>query len=74
MQARSLRVMNVEEYVALDRTDEARWEYVNGEAFAMAGGSTEHALVCKNLIVTLSAALDGKPCLPFLDRVAARPA
>lgn len=31
--------MSVDEYVALDRASEERWEYANGEAFAMAGAS-----------------------------------
>ena len=67
MEARSLRVMSVEEYVALDRSDDVRWEYVNGEAYAMAGGSTEHALVVGDVYGALKLALEGKPCLPFLD-------
>jgi Uma2 family endonuclease len=57
--------MSVDDYVALDRADEQRWEYVNGEAYAMAGGTTEHALVAGNLHVALRAALEGKPCLAF---------
>lgn len=57
--------MSVEAYVDLDRSDEARWEYVNGEAHAMAGGSPEHALVAGNLLFALKASLDGKPCLAF---------
>ena len=65
VEARSLRVMSVEAYVELDRSDEARWEYVNGEAHAMAGGSPEHALVAANLLFALKTALDGKPCLAF---------
>lgn len=59
--------MSVEEYVALDRSDDARWEYVNGEAYAMAGGSTEHALVVGDVYGALKRALEGKPCLAFLD-------
>lgn len=49
MQARALRAMSIDEYVALDRSDESRWEYVNGEAYAMAGGSSTHALVAGNV-------------------------
>lgn len=57
--------MTIEEYVQLDRCDGERWEYVNGEAHAMAGGSPEHALVAANLITALKNALDGQPCLAF---------
>lgn len=65
MEARELRRMSVDEYISFDRSSEEKWEYADGEAFAMAGGSTAHALVAKNLIVALSAALDGMPCLAF---------
>ncbi|MCL2776995.1 MAG: Uma2 family endonuclease [Polyangiaceae bacterium] len=57
--------MTIDEYVALDRSSEDRWEYVNGEAYAMAGGSPKHALVATNLISMLKTALKGKPCLAF---------
>ena len=59
--------MSLEEYIALDRSDDSRWEYVNGEAYAMAGGSTAHALVVGDVFAALKLALAGKPCLAFLD-------
>ena len=59
--------MSMDEYLALDREDDARWEYVNGEAYAMAGGSTAHARAAGNVYAALDRALDGKPCLPFTD-------
>jgi len=55
--------MSIEEYIALDRASEERLEYVNGEAFAMAGGRPEHAVVTRNAVIALAAALRGKPCL-----------
>lgn len=67
MEARDLRRMSVDEYVALDRASEARWEYVNGEAIAMAGASPEHNLVAANVAGALRAALRGKPCLALSE-------
>ena len=67
MEGRVLREMRVDEYVALDRVDDQRWECANGVAYAMAGGSTEHALVVGDVYAALKRPLDGKPCLPFLD-------
>lgn len=55
--------MSIEEYIALDRASEERIEYVSGEAFAMAGGRPEHAVVTGNVYAALRAALRGKPCL-----------
>ncbi len=57
--------MTLEEYVALDRSPENRWEYVSGVAYAMAGGTVEHAAVTTNLSGALLKALTGKPCRPF---------
>ncbi len=67
MEARELRKMSTEEYVALDRTSEGRWEYVNGEAFAMAGASLRHNAIVVNVALALGAKLRGTPCFPMLD-------
>ncbi|MBX3249597.1 MAG: Uma2 family endonuclease [Myxococcales bacterium] len=65
MEGRDLRRVTVDEYVALDRASDERWEYVNGEAFAMAGGTVENVLVGKNVALALTGALRGKPCVAF---------
>lgn len=67
MAASDLRRISVDEYVALDRASEERWEYVNGEAFAMAGASPEHNLVAANVASALRAALRGGPCLAMSE-------
>jgi Uma2 family endonuclease len=67
MEARQLRRMSVEEYVAFDRSDERKWEYVNGEAFAMAGSSPRHGAIVTNLVVALAGKLRGAPCFPLVD-------
>ncbi|MBX3273013.1 MAG: Uma2 family endonuclease [Sandaracinaceae bacterium] len=67
MEARDLRRVSLEEYVALDRTSEARWEYVDGEAFAMAGASPEHNLVVGNVAAALRLALRDTGCLALSE-------
>jgi Uma2 family endonuclease len=65
MEARELRAMSIEEYIALDRSREERWEYVDGEAFAMAGASRRHNAIVANVFTALANALRGKPCFPL---------
>jgi Uma2 family endonuclease len=65
MEARDLRRMSLEEYVAFERSRPERWEYVDGEAFAMAGASPRHNAIVMNLTLALGAALRGKPCFPL---------
>lgn len=65
MEARELRKMSVEEYIALDRSSEEKWEYAFGEAFAMAGASRRHNAIVMNIAVALANALRGKPCFPL---------
>ncbi|UJR79420.1 Uma2 family endonuclease [Sandaracinus amylolyticus] len=50
------------EYLALERTSVEKHEYVNGEMFAMAGGTPLHAAIAANLAGALRNALRGKPC------------
>lgn len=67
MEARELRRLTLDEYVALDRASEGRWEYVDGEAFAMAGASLRHNAIVVNVVVALATKLKGGPCFPMLD-------
>jgi Uma2 family endonuclease len=66
MEARDLRRMSLAEYLQLDRGSDVRWEYVNGEAFAIAARPV-HNLVKDNVLVALRAVLQGKPCYPLGD-------
>lgn len=65
MEARDLRRISVEDYVALDRSSEQRWEYVNGEAFAMAGASLRHNAIVANVQLALGNKLRGRGCFPM---------
>ena len=51
-----------EQYLAIDRAAEVRSEFVDGEMFAMAGGSMSHLRIQQNLAGELHAALRGNHC------------
>jgi Uma2 family endonuclease len=48
------------EYLALERGANVRHEFYDGEIYAMAGGTREHAAICANLLASLSAQLRGR--------------
>jgi Uma2 family endonuclease len=52
----------VDEYLALERESEERHEYLDGQIYAMAGESIEHADISVNLVVELRSQLKGTPC------------
>ena len=61
----------IEEYVKLEKSSEERYEYFDGEVFAIAGGSLEHLRISKNVARHLENKLEGRPCeaFPFEMRV-----
>jgi Uma2 family endonuclease len=56
---------SLEEYLVLEEMSNVRHEYLDGQIFAMAGGTPEHAGLCANLIGLLQNALAGRPCRVF---------
>jgi Uma2 family endonuclease len=57
--------MSYEQYLAAEQSSLERHEYLQGEVFAMAGGTPEHAALATAVAVQLSVALGGKPCRVF---------
>jgi len=59
--------MTFEEYLELDQESEhTRFEFVDGVAYAMTGGSVDHSGLIANLTVQLASQLRGKKtCRPF---------
>lgn len=55
--------MTLAEYEALLEASTERYEYVNGEAYAMAGGSLRHSVIIANVIRALGNRLDARPCV-----------
>jgi Uma2 family endonuclease len=52
-----------DEYLAFERAAEERHMYVDGQVFAMAGGSPAHHTTCTNVVVSLATQLGDGPCL-----------
>ncbi len=53
------------EYLDHDTVSSARHEFLDGDIYAMAGGTPEHAALCTALATVLSNLLDGGPCHVF---------
>jgi Uma2 family endonuclease len=64
--------ISVEEYLAGELKSEVRHEYIGGLVYAMAGASSEHNIICQNLLIALCAHLRGKPCRVFMESVKLR--
>ena len=71
-EAKHLGRMTYAEYLTLERASEVKHEYVNGEVYAMAGGTPDHGRLAMNVGGILRAALVGKPCAVFNSDVRVR--
>lgn len=54
-----------DDYVELEASSTTKHEFLDGEVWAMAGGSVEHAAVAANIVGLLRQALTGRPCRVF---------
>ena len=54
--------LSPQEYLAVERRNEYRSEYIGGIMVAMSGASREHILIVANLASELRQQLKGKPC------------
>ena len=53
---------SIEEYFALERASERRFEYRHGEIVCMSGGTIEHATIARNIVSHLTTKLRGGSC------------
>lgn len=60
------------EYLTAEAASEVRHEFLNGEVWAMAGGTPEHAALAAALIAELASALRGKPCRVYTSDLRVR--
>ena len=65
MATKSVTRLTAEDYLALDRAAEYRSEFVNGEMFAMSGGSPRHARLGTKISFHFELQLQGKPCRSY---------
>jgi Uma2 family endonuclease len=52
----------LQEYLDLERSGEARHEFLDGEVFAMGGASWSHGVIVSNLVRRLGNQLEGRDC------------
>lgn len=60
--ARRLHGYTYQDYLSLEADSNVRHEYLEGEIYAMAGGTVEHALLSGYVITELGMQLRGGPC------------
>lgn len=64
--------ISVEDYLESEKHSPFRREYVDGEVYAMAGASDNHARISGNIFVALSLHLRNSPCEPFSNDIKVR--
>lgn len=57
-----LETWTEQEYWDYEEKSEVRHEFINGQLYAMAGGTLDHALICTNISSATKVRLRGKPC------------
>ena len=58
---------SLEEYFALEKVGEARFEYWNGEIICMSGGTEQHAIITSNIHREISNKIKGSKCRAFTE-------
>ena len=64
MSTRAISLVTAAQYLEIERGAEFRSEYLNGQVFAMSGGTLNHARIVRNALSVLVDQLRGKPCEP----------
>jgi Uma2 family endonuclease len=54
-----------EDYLSVEEMSAVRHEFLNGEIFAMAGGTPEHAALSAAVVLVLGRRLEGRPCRTY---------
>lgn len=61
-----------QDYLSGEESAEFKHEYINGEAWAMAGASDDHVTIAGNLFVQLKQKLKGSPCRSYISDMKVR--
>jgi Uma2 family endonuclease len=72
MPAESREIFTLDEYLALERASERRFEFRNGVVVCMSGGTVEHAAISANIVGHLLNRLAGSSCRAFGADLAVR--
>jgi Uma2 family endonuclease len=62
----------IEEYFALDKASDRRYEYWDGEIVCMSGGTLAHGQISRNLFRAIDKKLEGGSCQAFTGDMAIR--
>ena len=62
MSTQAVPHLSPEQYLEIERNAQFRSEYINGQMFAMSGGTRNHARIVRNALLRLDEQLRGKPC------------
>jgi hypothetical protein len=63
MSTKPHRRYTLEEYFDIERSSEEKYEFFDGEIFAMSGASLAHEQIVANVIFSLRTRLSGRSCL-----------
>ena len=66
------QTISVEDYLTGEPLSDIRHEYINGEVYAMAGGTANHNTISCNIVAAVHPHLRGKPCRVFMADMKAR--
>ena len=67
MSAQPHSFLTANDYLAWERQQETRHEYLEGQIFAMTGASRAHNMLCANILASLHGQLRGKPCEIYVN-------
>ncbi len=67
--ALKVSIISPEDYLKGEETSPIRYEYVDGEVYAMAGESRGHNLIALNFASILRNHLRGSPCRAFMEGI-----
>ncbi len=62
MEAQTKPRLTVAEYLAFEAESEIKHEYIDGEIYAMTGGTDNHSRIAANVIIALGTQLIGSDC------------
>ncbi|MFK8103436.1 MAG: Uma2 family endonuclease [Saprospiraceae bacterium] len=71
MKAHKIPKLTVKEYITQEQESNTKYEYHDGEIFALAGGSLNHGLLCGNIYAELRGKLKSKKssCKPYTSEI-----
>ena len=67
MQTAEISVFSGADYLAWEELQEDKYEYYQGDVFAMGGARREHVVVAGNFFATLKQHLRGTPCQAYIS-------